>query len=82
MSTSIEVNSETELTLDLATQIIGVTQKGIEISIDVPEAPDIIVGMPGPTGPPGPQGQWEALTQAQYDALDPPDFDTLYVIVG
>ena len=50
--------------------------------------PDVIVlasgnmGPPGSMGPPGPQGQWEALTQVDYDALDPPNPDTLYVIVG
>lgn len=38
-------------------------------------------GVAGPIGPEGPQGQWTALTQAQYDALSPPDPDTLYVIV-
>jgi hypothetical protein len=81
MSTSIEVNSDTELTIDLVTQEIDVKQIPIEVSISVPEAPDIVVGMPGPTGPPGPQGQWVSLTQVEYDALDPPDLDTLYVIV-
>lgn len=40
------------------------------------------MGPPGSTGPMGPQGQWTSLTQAQYDALDPPNPDTLYVIVG
>jgi hypothetical protein len=39
-------------------------------------------GVVGPAGPPGPQGQWDALTQAEYDALNPPDSNTLYVIVG
>lgn len=27
-------------------------------------------------------GQWKQLTQAEYDALNPPDPNTLYVIVG
>jgi hypothetical protein len=39
-------------------------------------------GVTGPVGPEGPQGQWDAMTQAQYDALDPPDPDVLYVIVN
>lgn len=49
--------------------------------------PDVIVlasgnmGPPGSTGPMGPQGQWVSLTQVEYDALDPPNPDTLYVIV-
>lgn len=36
-------------------------------------------GDPGPQGPPG---EWEALTQAAYDQLDPPDPNVLYVIVS
>lgn len=35
----------------------------------------------GPQGPQGEDGQWLALTQAEYDALSPPDPDTLYVII-
>jgi hypothetical protein len=54
----------------------------------VESLPDVIVlgsgnlGPPGSQGPPGPQGQWVSLSQAEYDALDPPDSETLYVIVG
>ena len=81
MTTSVEINADTELTVDLETQIISITQMPIEISIDVPEAPEFTFGMPGPTGPPGPQGQWVSLTQAEYNALSPPDPETLYVIV-
>jgi len=36
----------------------------------------------GPQGPQGPPGEWTALTQAEYDALDPPDPDMLYIIVA
>lgn len=39
-------------------------------------------GATGPAGPTGPEGQWVSLTQAQFDALNPPDPNTLYVIVG
>lgn len=39
-------------------------------------------GPQGPQGIPGPQGQWVSLTQAEYDALDPPNPDTLYVIIS
>lgn len=43
-------------------------------------------GQPGPVGPMGPQGvpggPWLRLTQAQFDALDPKDPNTLYVILG
>lgn len=50
--------------------------------------PNVIVlasgsmGPAGSIGPPGPQGQWISLTQAEYDALNPPDPAVLYVIVG
>ena len=42
-------------------------------------------GEPGPAGPPGPQGEaavWTEMTQAEYNALTPPDPDTLYIIIG
>lgn len=39
-------------------------------------------GDTGPQGPIGPEGRWTQLTQAQYDALSPPDPAVLYVIVG
>lgn len=42
-------------------------------------------GTPGSAGPPGPQGdpgEWTEVTQTEYDALNPPDPETLYVIVG
>jgi hypothetical protein len=48
MSTNMEVNT--------STQNVEVSQSPIEITVDVPAAPDIVVGMPGPTGPPGPPG--------------------------
>lgn len=37
---------------------------------------------PGAAGTTGPPGQWVQLTQAQYNALSPPNPTTLYVIVG
>jgi len=39
-------------------------------------------GTNGATGNTGPPGQWTQLTQAQYNALNPPVAGTLYVIVG
>jgi F420-dependent methylenetetrahydromethanopterin dehydrogenase len=42
--------------------------------------PDAIIVLAGNVGPPGPQGQWEAMTQAEYDAIMP-NPDTLYVII-
>jgi hypothetical protein len=47
--------------------------------------PDVVIltsGNMGPVGPQGPPGQWLSMTQAEYDALDPPDPDMLYVIIG
>ena len=44
-----------------------------------PAGPQGVAGAQGPQGPPG---QWTQLTQAQYDALSPPNPTTLYVIVG
>lgn len=41
-----------------------------------------VQGPQGPQGVEGPQGQWVQITQAAYDALSPPDPDTLYLIVG
>ncbi len=42
---------------------------------------NVLVVAASNVGPPGPQGQWVALTQAEYDALTPPDPETLYIIV-
>ncbi len=42
---------------------------------------DIKIITAGNLGPRGPVGQWTAMTQEQYDLLDPPDPDTLYVII-
>ena len=58
--------------LDLAAAASGVGGVG-------PAGP---IGPAGPAGPAGAAGQWSQVTQAQYDALSPPDSATLYVIVG
>jgi hypothetical protein len=47
-----------------------------------PDGSQWVVAMPGAAGPAGPPGQWVQLTQAQYNALSPPNPSTLYVIVG
>jgi hypothetical protein len=41
----------------------------------------IVATNTGPRGPKGDAGQWVALTQNEYDLLNPPDPDTLYVII-
>lgn len=61
----------------------------IFVSIEIPPSvnvtaastPELNVILAGNIGPPGPQGQWVSLTQAEYNALNPPDSETLYVIV-
>jgi hypothetical protein len=47
-----------------------------------PTGPKGDKGDPGAQGERGPAGNWMQLTQAQYDALAPPDPATLYVIIG
>jgi hypothetical protein len=73
----------------IATEIeeinVVVEDQTSEVNLAVESSPDVIlVGAAnvGPQGPPGPPGEWTALTQAEYDALDPPDPEILYVIVG
>lgn len=38
--------------------------------------------MRGPQGPQGIPGQWTSLTAVQYAALNPPDPNTLYLVIG
>jgi hypothetical protein len=42
---------------------------------------NIVATNTGPRGPQGDSGQWVALTQSEYDQLNPPDPDVLYVII-
>lgn len=51
----------------------------VDLVIDL--NPDAIIVLAGNVGPPGPQGQWVSMTQAEYDLIIP-DPDVLYVIVG
>lgn len=59
--------------------VVLVPQSVIGVQLDPPSVRIIAAGN---VGPPGPPGQWVSLTQAEYDALSPPDPDTLYVIVS
>jgi hypothetical protein len=54
----------------------------VNVQVVPPGVLVIAAGNVGPRGPQGSQGQWVSLTQAEYDALSPPDPDTLYVIVN
>jgi hypothetical protein len=46
------------------------------------QGPQGVKGDTGAAGAAGAPGSWTQMTQAQYDALSPPDPNTLYVIVG
>ena len=46
-----------------------------------PAIVSIVATNTGPRGPQGDSGQWVALTQNEYDLLNPPDPDVLYVII-
>lgn len=77
-----------ELNVTVSTEIKEIT---ITVADELPSTelivesiPDVIVLASGNFGPVGPQGEsaeWTALTQAEYDALSPPDPNILYVIV-
>lgn len=76
--------SPAELHIQAITEEITVNSEVPTAHLTVESSPDVIIlasGAIGPPGPPGSSGQWESLTQAEYDALDPPDPETLYVIV-
>lgn len=50
------------------------------LEITVPTV-NIVATNTGPRGPQGASGQWIALTQNEYDLLNPPDPEILYVII-
>lgn len=60
----------------------------VALQVNSPESLDLL-SVSSPTinivaanaGPPGPPGQWVAMTQAEYDLLLDPDPDVLYVII-
>ena len=73
------------IVIDDQTDVVEVETGTSEVEVIYGGSP----GPPGPAGPPGPPGpQGEAttpvivLTQAEYDALSPPDPESLYVIIG
>ena len=56
MSMVLEAGNIPELTLDLATQSVTLTPNVISVIMDVPPSPEVIIGLAGPTGPPGVSG--------------------------
>lgn len=50
--------------------------------VEVLTEPRPVIEVVMATGPQGPEGKWVQMTQAQYNALNPKDPNTLYVIVG
>ena len=66
-------------------QIVDVALMVNSDSVDLLEvttqAVNIVAGNTGPRGPQGDSGQWVALTQNEYDLLNPPDPNVLYVII-
>jgi hypothetical protein len=64
-----------EINVVSRTQTIVVDPVSSSVSI-------INAGPAGPGGPAGTPGTWVQVTQAQYDALNPPNPTTLYVIIG
>jgi hypothetical protein len=47
-----------------------------------PQGPVGETGPQGVQGEQGPPGSWTQVTQAEYDALSPPDPTVLYVVIG
>lgn len=68
---------------------VVVEKKEVLVTVQPPKSatilysstPNVIVIAAGNVGPRGLAGQWEALTQNEYDQLNPPNPDTLYVII-
>lgn len=69
--------------------IVAIDKSDIVVSVEPSKtvvierstSPDVLVVAAGNIGPRGPEGKWVALTQNEYDQLNPPDPDTLYVII-
>lgn len=73
--------SDIIITVDKTKEVVVSVEPSKMRSIQMSTTPDVIVIAAGNVGPPGPEGKWEALTQNEYDLLNPPDPDTLYVII-
>lgn len=69
------------VTIDKEQDILVSVDSLQTIQVETPTNPDVLVIAAGNVGPRGPAGKWEAMTQSEYDALNPPDPDTLYIII-
>lgn len=85
---ALRVNSDEfidplEIPLGVPTDVAIVVDAPMSIDvleISVPTV-NIVATNTGPRGPQGDSGQWLALTQNEYDQLNPPDPEVLYVII-
>ena len=68
------------VTIDKEDILVGV-EPARSVAIETPSTPNVLVIAAGNVGPRGPAGKWVSLTQSEYDALTPPDPDTLYIII-
>lgn len=65
-----------------AQRVIQVETRTMQnLLVETETTPDLLVVLAGNIGPPGPAGKWKAMTQSEYDLLNPPDPDTLYIII-
>lgn len=88
---ALRVNSHDSIDLFLTTTPLGSQIVDVALMANPPDSIELldvttptvgIVAMnSGPRGPKGDSGEWVALTQSEYDALNPPDPDVLYVII-
>lgn len=63
---------------------VNIIDEGTKIITDGHKYKIKTIGIQGPTGPPGPVSVglvFTELTRSEYDALDPPDPDTLYFVI-
>jgi hypothetical protein len=73
---------ESEIIVTAEKKDISVTvEPSKSATIETQTAPGLVIVAAGNVGPPGPAGRWVGLTQSEYDLLNPPDPDTLYVII-